>query len=322
MVRRMTGFLLRRIGMSVLLLWIIATMLFFFIHILPGDPAEIILGGSDSFIPSQAQLERVREQLGLNRPILVQYAEYLSGLFRGNLGHSFVNGRPVALDVGLRLTRTTQLIIPAIVLSSIIGILIGVIAARSRSRLVDFGLTATALVGFSLPSFVTGYLLVLAFSLGLGWLPASGYTDLGANPLGWLRYATLPIIALSLGPIASTMRMTRTSVMEHLNQDYVRTARAIGASERSVTYRHVLRNALLPVVTIIGLQFGGMFAGSVVIESVFNWPGLSTLLVRSVGARDYPVILGALLISSVIFLTVNLLTDIMYAVLNPKLRHA
>lgn len=313
---------MRRIGLSILLLWIIATMLFFFIHILPGDPAETILGASDRFIPSPEQLERVREQLGLNRPVLTQYLEYLGGLFTGNLGHSFVNGRPVSLDVGLRLARTTQLIVPAIILSSVVGILIGIIAARTRSKAVDVILTATAMTGFSLPSFVTGYLLVLAFSLGLGWLPASGYTDLTEDPIGWLRYAAMPIIALSLGPIASTMRMTRTSIMEHMGQDYVRTARAMGASERSVTYRHVLRNALLPVVTIIGLQFGGMFAGSVVIESVFNWPGLSTLLVRSVGARDYPVILGALLISSVIFLTVNLLTDIMYAVLNPKLRHA
>lgn len=318
----MTGFLLRRITLSILLLWLIATMLFFFIHILPGDPAETILGASDRFIPSPEQVERVREQLGLNRPVLTQYLEYLGGLFTGDLGKSFVNGRPVSLDVGLRLIRTTQLIVPAILLSSVVGILIGILAARTRSKAVDMILTTAAMTGFSLPSFVTGYLLVLAFSLGLGWLPASGYTELIRDPGGWLRYAAMPIVALSLGPIASTMRMTRTSIMEHMGQDYVRTARAMGASERSVIYKHVLRNALLPVIAIIGLQFGGMFAGSVVIESVFNWPGLSTLLVRSVGARDYPVILGALLISAVIFLTVNLLTDIMYAVLNPKLRQA
>lgn len=318
----MTGYLLRRIGLSILLLWIIATMLFFFIHILPGDPAETILGASDQFVPSADQLERVREQLGLNRPVLVQYFEYLTGLFAGDLGTSFVNGRPVSLDVGRRLARTSQLIVPAIVLSSTIGILIGIVAARTRRKAVDMTLTAAAMVGFSIPSFVTGYLLVFLLSLGLGWLPSSGYAEFTENPIRWLSYAAMPIIALSLGPIASTMRMARTSIMEQMNQDYVRTARAMGASERSIAYRHVLRNALLPVITVIGLQFGGMFAGSVVVESVFNWPGLSTLLVRSVGARDYPVILGALLIASVIFLTVNLLTDIMYAILNPKLRHA
>lgn len=317
----MTTYLMRRLATTVLMLWIIATMLFFFIHILPGDPTDIILGASDQFVPSQAQIDRVRTQLGLDRPLLVQYGEYLSGLLRGDLGKSFVNGRPVALDLGLRLWRTAQLIIPAIVLSSVIGIILGVLAARTRSRYVDVGLSTMALLGFSLPSFVIGYVLVIVFALNLKWVPPSGYADLLQAPERWLGYAVMPIVALSLGPIASTMRMTRTSFVEHMKLDYVRTARAMGHSERIIAVRHVLRNALLPVVTIIGLQFGGMFAGSVVVESVFNWPGLSTFLVRSVGSRDYPVILGTLVVASLIFLVVNLITDLLYTVLNPKLRY-
>lgn len=318
----MSAYLVRRVGSTILMLWIVSSLLFFFIHILPGDPAEVILGASDQFVPSQAQIDRVREQLGLDRPLLTQYVEYMGGLLRGNLGESFVNGRPVSLDIGLRLGRTVQLIVPAIVLSSLIGIGLGIVAARTRSRAVDVGLSTLALAGFSLPSFVTGNLLVLAFALTYRWLPASGYADFAADPGRWLSYAVMPMVALCLGPIASTMRMTRTTILEQLTQDYVRTARSKGLKESIITYRHVLRNSLLPVVTVIGLQFGGMFAGSVVVENVFNWPGLSTLLIRSVGSRDYPVIQGALLVSSVIFLSINLLTDIVYALLNPRLRYS
>lgn len=318
----MTAYLARRIALSLFLLWVVATMLFFFVHILPGDPADVILGSSDQFVPSAEQLARVRTELGLDQPLLVQYTRYMAKVVRGDLGRSLLNQRPVALDLRIRLTRTVQLIIPAILLSTLTGVALGILAARARGTLTDVLLSTLALTGFSLPAFVTGNLLVLAFALNLRWLPSSGYTDFAADPMRWLSYAALPLIALSLGPMATTMRMTRTAVIEQLNQDYVRTARSKGLTESRVVYRHVLKNALLPVVTVVGLQLGAMFAGSVVVEYVFNWPGMSSLLIRSIGSRDYPVIQGTFLLSSTIFVTINLLTDLSYSVLNPRLRYA
>jgi peptide/nickel transport system permease protein len=306
--------------MTLLLMWLVATFIFFMIHALPGDPAMAVLGGGDAS-PTPEQLATVRAKLGLDVPIYQQYLNYFGKLARGNMGESLVNGRPVTLDLGLRLPRTLQLILPTIALSLLLGVPLGIIAAKYRKTWVDPVVSSIALLGFSLPVFVVGTLLVLVFSLQLKWFPPSGWVDFMQQPVEFLRRATLPVVALTFGSLAATMRMTRTSMLEQLNMDYVRTARAKGLSDRIVIYRHALRNAMLPVVTVIGLQFGNMFAGSVLIEYLFNWPGLNNLMFRAIGVRDYPVVQGVVLLSSVMFLLINLLTDVSYALLNPRIRY-
>lgn len=316
----MRQYLLRRVGLTLLLLWMVASLIFLMVHALPGDPALAILGGGDAS-PTPEQLAMVRAKMGLDKPLHLQYLNYFGNLLKGNLGQSLVNGRSVAMDIGIRMPRTLQLIVPTILLALAIGVPLGILAARYRKSWVDPVVSGFTLLGFSLPVFVVGTLLVLLFSLKLKWLPPSGWVPFTEQPLEFLRRLALPVTALTFSPLASTMRMTRASMLEQLNMDYIRTARAKGLAERVVTYKHALRNALLPVVTVVGLQFGNMFAGSVLAEYLFNWPGLNNLMFRSIGIRDYPVVQGVVLTSSVMFLLVNLLTDISYAVLNPKIRY-
>jgi peptide/nickel transport system permease protein len=292
-------YLLRRLALSLLLLLVVATLLFFSIHLLPGDPALLILGG-DAAQATPEQLARVRARLGLDRPLAVQYASWLARAARGDLGTSMVDDRPVARDLANRLPRTLQLVVPASALAVAAGIPLG---------------------GFSMPVFVTGTLLVVVFSLTLGWLPPAGYVPFAEDPWGFLRHLALPVLALSAAPLATTMRMTRSSFLEHAALDYVRTARAKGLGERTVARRHVLRNALLPVVTVVGLQVGTMFAGAVLVEYIFSWPGLNALLLNSLGTRDYPVIQGVVLLAAALFVAVNFLTDLCYALINPRIRY-
>jgi peptide/nickel transport system permease protein len=214
-----------------------------------------------------------------------------------------------------------QLVIPATLLATAAGVSLGMFAARRRGRLADPIASSTALLGFSMPVFVVGMLLVAVFSITLGWLPPTGYIPFGEDPAGFLRHLILPALALSAAPMAITMRMTRSSFLEQSALDYVRTARAKGLPEPAVAWRHVLRNALLPVVTVVGLQIGGMFAGAVLVEYIFSWPGLNTLLLNSISTRDYPIIQGVVLLAAVLFVFVNLVTDLCYAFVNPRIRY-
>lgn len=316
----MWSYLLRRTGLSLLLLFVVATFLFFSIHLLPGDPALLILGG-DSAQPTPEQIATVRARLGLERPLLVQYVTWLGRVIRGDLGTSLLDDRSVARDLANRLPRTLQLIVPAMLLAVAAGVPLGVFAARRRGRLADPAASTFALLGFSMPVFVIGMLLVLLFSLALGWLPPTGYVPFGENPREFLRHLILPVLALSAAPMATTMRMTRSSFLEQSSQEYVRTARAKGLTEQSVARRHVLRNALMPVVTVVGLQIGSMFAGAVLVEYIFTWPGLNTLLLNSLSTRDYPIIQGVVLLAAVLFVAVNFVTDLCYAVINPRIRY-
>jgi peptide/nickel transport system permease protein len=240
---------------------------------------------------------------------------------RGDLGTSLVDDRPVVTDLANRLPRTLQLVVPATLVSLALGIPLGMFAARRRGRLADPAASTVALVGFSMPVFVVGMLLVLLFSLSLGWLPPTGYVPFGEDPGGFLRHLVLPVLALAVAPLATTMRMTRSSFLEQTSLEYVRTARAKGLGEGAVAWRHILRNALLPVVTVVGLQVGSMFAGAVLVEYIFSWPGLNALLLGSLGTRDYPMIQGVVLLAAVLFVAVNLLTDLCYAVVNPRIRY-
>jgi peptide/nickel transport system permease protein len=313
-------YLLRRLGLALLLLWVVATVLFFSIHLLPGDPAILILGG-DAAQASPEQLARVRARLGLDRPLAAQYVSWLGRLSQGDLGTSLLDDRSVARDLANRLPRTLQLVVPATVLAVAIGIPLGIFAARRRGRLADPTTSAVALAGFSMPVFVVGMGLVLVFSLRLRWLPPAGYVSPGEDPMAFLRHLALPVLALAAAPLATVMRMTRSSYLEEAARDFVRTARAKGLAERVVAWRHVLRNALLPVASIVGLQVGSMFAGAVLVEFIFSWPGMNALLLSALGTRDYPVIQGVVLLGSTLFVGVNLLTDVCYVLLNPRIRY-
>lgn len=316
----MINYIIRRTISMLVLLFLVATAVFLFLHLLPGDPAMIILGGIDAH-PDAAAIQHVRDQLGLNRPIYVQYVEWMGNLVRLNLGNSFTADSSVSAELFRRLPRTLLLIVPAETLAIAVGIPLGITAARLRETMWDPFISGIALLGFSTPVFVGGLLMVLLFSLHFHWLPSGGYVSPLTSFGGFVKTATLPVVTLSLGPMATTMRMTRSSMLEHLGADYVRTARSKGVRERRILYRHVLQNALLPVVTVIGLQVGFMFAGSVLIEYIFNWPGINAYLLNSINARDYPVVQGIVLVVATIFILINFLTDLSYAILDPRIRY-
>jgi peptide/nickel transport system permease protein len=313
-------YVLRRAGVSLLLLFLVATLLFFSIHLLPGDPTLLILGG-DSAQPTPEQIAMVRAKLGLDQPLYVQYTAWLARVLQGDLGQSLVDDRPVARDLANRLPRTLQLVIPATLVAAALGMSLGMFAARRRGRMADPMASAVALLGFSMPVFVVGMLLVVVFSLQVGWLPPAGYVAFSEDPKDFFRHLILPVMALAVAPMAITMRMTRSSFLEQSSLDYVRTARAKGLPEARVAWRHVLRNALLPVVTVIGLQAGSMFAGAVLVEYIFSWPGLNLLLLNSISTRDYPIIQGVVLLAAAMFVLVNLATDLCYALINPRIRY-
>ena len=316
----MWRYLLRRTGASLLLLLVVATILFFSIHLLPGDPVLLILGG-DAAQPTPEQIATVRARLGLDQPLWLQYVTWLNRVSHGDLGRSLVDERSVARDLVNRLPRTLLLVIPATLVATAAGVSLGMFAARRRGRLADPLASTAALMGFSMPVFVVGMLLVALFSIALGWLPPTGYVPISEDTAGFLRHLILPVLALSTAPMAITMRMTRSSFLEQASLDYVRTARAKGLPEPSVAWHHVLRNALLPVVTVVGLQIGGMFAGAVLVVYIFSWPGLNTLLLNSISTRDYPIIQGVVLLAAVLFVVVNLVTDLCYALINPRIRY-
>lgn len=310
----------RRLLQTVLTTFVVISAIFMLIHVLPGDPALTILGGLAG-TPTEEQIEMVRERLGLEYSLGEQYVRYLSNLMRGDLGRSFVNNRPVITDIGLRIPRTLQIVIPAILLAAVAGIPLGILASTHRGRLLDFFVSGSSVIAFSLPAFVSGLLLVWVFAIQLRWVPSGGYVRPSVDFVSFLSRIILPVITLAVGPAGMAMRMTRSSTLEQLNLDYVTTARAKGIDERRVVYRHVLRNSLIPVVTALGLQMGRMFAGAVIVEAVFNWPGVNSLLLQSVLDRDYPVIQGVILVVSLMFILINLATDLTYGFIDPRIRY-
>jgi peptide/nickel transport system permease protein len=315
------AYLIRRLVTALVLLWVVASVVFFSIYLLPGDPAHIILGGMDAN-PTPEQLQAVREKLGLERPILARYVEWIGNVLRGDFGRSMITDRPVAGDLLVRLGRTLQLIVPAIGIAVALGVPAGVFAARRRGTVYDPLTSGVTLLGFSVPVFVVGPMLVYVFAVWLKVLPSGGYVAPAEQPAAYLTYLVMPALALAAGPMATTMRMARSSVLEQLPLDYVRTARSKGLTDAGVVGRHVLRNALLPVLTIVGLQIGAMFAGSVIVETIFNWPGMNAYLLQAIGVRDYPVIQAVVFTASGLFIMTNFLTDVGYAVLDPRIRYA
>ncbi|TAM72305.1 MAG: ABC transporter permease [Chloroflexota bacterium] len=333
----MLKYIVRRLIGAIPVLFGLSVVLFAFVRLLPGDPAIAILGQH----ATPELIKQVNESLGFDRPIYVQYADYVWKLLHGDFGASIINGRPVLDEFLIRFPGTVELTVGALIFAVGLGIPLGRLAARHPNGWVDGIVTVISLLGISIPIFVLGYTLVFFFGVQLQWLPAFGQIDprlgvpavtnfviidaiLSGNPdavLDALAHLVLPAIALGSIPLAIITRITRAAVLDVANEDYVRTARAKGLTERRVDSRHIMRNAWLPVTTIIGLQVGGLLAGAVITETVFTWNGVGSWVVNAIQDHDYFVVQSTILIFALIFLVVNLIVDIGYAYLNPRIRY-
>jgi ABC-type dipeptide/oligopeptide/nickel transport system permease component len=289
-------------------LWLILTMVFLLIHIVPGDPVQQMLGQD----ARAEDLTALRHTLGLDQPLGVQYEKYLSGLVRGDWGRSLRYSDPVRSLVLDRFPATIELSLAAAMVCIVIAIPAGVFSARHRGSGADRATSFFTLLGLSVPNFALGPLLILIFSVEMSWLPVSGS--------GGLSHLILPALTLGAALAAILTRMVRSSMIEELSSDYVRTARAKGIPERSVLFRHAFPNALIPVITIVGLQFGSLLAGTIVTESIFSWPGIGRLAVQAINARDYPLLQGCILVIALSYVGVNLVTDLVYAIVDPRVR--
>ncbi len=317
----MAKYALRRVGTAVTLIWLVASLIFMILHAIPGDPAELLLS-QGGIAPDPGQVSELRQQLGLDRPLLAQYALYLTGVLHGDLGASLQDGHAVIDEVSLRLPRTLELILAAATLSILVGLPLGVVAATRAGTPLDRGLSVAAGIALSVPIFVVGTLTVLIFSQQLKLVPAGGYVAPSVNLGRHLLLLAMPAGTIAVGLGAVVFRTTRSAMLELLGRDFVRAAHAKGVKRSDIILRHVLRNALVPIVTVFGLQVGTLLGGTVLVEYVFNWPGLSGYLVRSVEARDYPEIIGIVLVISVMFVCLNLVIDLLYAMLDPRVRYS
>jgi peptide/nickel transport system permease protein len=313
--------LLRRFGVALLLVWLVASIVFLAIHLVPGDPAELLLSQGGA-APDQASVAQLRDQLGLDRPLAAQYFGSLGGLLRGDLGDSLQDGSPVGAEILRRLPRTLELIGVATLLALLAGVPLGVLAAQRRGGIADRATSAVAALGLAVPVFVLGTLMVLLFAQTLHWTAAGGYVPLAESPGRHAARVAMPALAIAVGLFGAVFRMTRTSVLDVSWRDHVRTARAKGLRPSRVLTRHVLRNAMMPVVTVVALNLGTLLGGTVLVEYVFNYPGLSGMLVDAVNARDYPAVQGIVLVISILFVSLNLLVDLIYAALDPRVRRA
>ncbi|MDP9438162.1 MAG: ABC transporter permease [Actinomycetota bacterium] len=311
------AYVIRRLLLTVPILLIVSIMVFSMINLIPGDPATVILGQE---APPAAK-EAMRERLGLSDPIPVQYVEWLGGVLRGDLGTSLVDGAPVLTLILQRLPATIELAVGTFLVSLALAVVVGVISAARRGTWTDYVGTALALGGISIPHFWLGMMFIIVFAVSLGWFPASGYVPFFQDPLANLAAMTLPILATGLRQAGELMRMLRSSLLEELGADYVRTAYSKGLSGRVVLMRHAVRNALVPFVTASGLQIAGLLGGLVVTETVFQIPGLGRLVVDAILQRDYTTVQGAVLVIALIVILVNLLVDVMYAWIDPRTRN-
>jgi peptide/nickel transport system permease protein len=313
----MLAYIAARLLATIPVMGVVAVVVFAILRLTPGDPAAIIAGDS----ATTEQLEQIRTQMGLDKPLYIQFFVWAAQILRGDLGISLISGTPVSQMIAERIWPTLALSATIIVFSIIIAVPLGVIAAWQQGTLLDRAMTAFSVLGFSVPVFVIGYLLILLFSIQLGWLPVQGYRPLSDGVWPFFSRLILPTLALGTAYVALVARITRSSVLEIMNEDYVRTARAKGLKEGAVLIHHALRNASVPIVTIIGVGITHLIGGVVVTESVFNLPGLGRLVVEAVLARDYPVIQGLILLFSFAYILINLLVDVLYTLLDPRIRY-
>ncbi len=312
----MAGYLVRRVLQMILALLGVSIVVFALIHLVPGDPVRVALGTRFD----QDLYDMLRERAGLDRPIVEQYFSWLANALTGDLGLSFRNSQPVTTLVLQRLPATITLAVAALAVALVVALPAGIISAVRSGSPLDYGVSAASQVGISMPDFWAGVMYILLFSLTLSWLPSSGYVSFFDSPIDWLRHLILPAVTIGLISGSIITRFVRSAVLEALNQDYVRTARAKGLSEWQVVRRHVLPNAWIPIVTVIGLQLGFLMGGVVVVEVIFAWPGLGRLALTAVKDRDYTLLQGAVLYIAFMFLTINLIVDLVYARLDPRVR--
>jgi len=302
-------FLVRRLALTLPVVLGVATLVFALIHLIPGDPAQAMLGET----ASEQDVQALRERLGLDRPLVEQYGAFLAGIARGDLGTSLRTNEPVATAVLDRLPATLELAAAAMVVSIGAAIPLGIIAAVRRGTFVDHLATTLALTGISIPNFWLGPLLAIVFAVELGWLPVAGR--------GTAAHLVLPAISLGAALAAILTRMTRASLLEELREPYVLAARARGTSRARAVLRHAFRNSLIPVVTLVGLQFGGVLTGAVITETIFAWPGVGRLLIQAISFRDYPLVQGCILFIAVTYVAMNLVVDLLYGWLDPRIRY-
>lgn len=312
----MLTFLLRRIALMVPILLLVSMIAFSLIHLVPGDPALVILGPE----APRETVEALRKQMGLDKPLPVQYIAWLSKVVTGNLGQSLVDRQPVIKLIGQRLPATLELAFLTFMVSILIAIPIGIYTAVKRGGAADFVGTVAALAGQSIPHFWLGIMLIMLFSLKLKWLPSSGYVHFWVNPKANLLAMVMPALATGAREAAVTTRYLRSSLLDVLNQDYVRTAKAKGLADRIVIFRHAVRNALIPVITASGLQIASLLGGLVITETIFTIPGFGRLIVDAIFQRDIPVIQGAVLVAAAMVMIVNLLVDLIYTVVDPRIQ--
>ncbi len=304
----MFHYIAKRIILLIPIVLGVVTLVFFLVHMIPGDPVEIMLGEQ----AQAADKEALRRDLKLDRPVAEQYRLFLSGLVRGELGRSIHSREEVMGIILKRFPATFILTLAAMMVALLIAIPIGILSATRPYSLMDNASMLFALIGISMPNFWLGPLLILVFSIRLGWLPVSG--------MGGVQNLILPAVTLGMGMSAILTRMTRSSILEVIREQYIVTARAKGLAERVVLFKHALKNALIPVITIIGLQFGALLSGSIITETIFSWPGIGRLLIQAIKQRDYPVVQGTVLFISLCYVLVNLLTDLLYGVADPRIR--
>ena len=305
----MFKYILRRILLMVPILLGVSVIVFGILFLTPGDPAILMLGEN---APAQ-ELADLRERLGLNEPFHVQYGIWLANVVRLDFGRSIRSGRPVADEIRARTMPTIELAVLATLLAVAVGVPLGVVSATRPNTIVDHVATVLAFGGLAMPVFWQGLMMILIFALWLGWLPPDGR-------LGGWQYYILPTITLGTSAIAAITRMTRATMLETLSQDYVRTAKSKGLRFNDIVYRHALQNALIPIVTVIGLQFGGLLSGAVITETIFSWPGIGRLAVDAIRSKDFPVVQGVVMVFALIYALVNLITDVIYAYLDPRLK--
>ena len=305
----MGRFLARRLVLTIPVLLGVATLVFSLIHLIPGDPAQAMLGEA----APQSDVEELRRQLGLDRPLAEQYAVFLGGLLKGDLGTSLRTGLPVTEQIVERMPATFELAAAAMLVAILFSMPLGIAAAVRRGTVVDHAAMTVSLAGVSVPNFWLGPLLAIVFAVELGWLPVSGR--------GTWAHLVLPAVSLGAALAAILARMTRATMLEELREPYVQAARARGVSRSRAVMRHAFRNSLIPVVTLVGLQFGAVLTGAVITETIFAWPGIGRLLIQSIGFRDYPLVQGCILLIALTYVAVNLITDMLYGVLDPRIRY-
>lgn len=313
----MSGYILRRCLAVIPVMLLVAVFVFLLLRLTPGDPAAIIAGD----MATPAQLERIREAMGLNDPIHVQFLTWIGQLLRGDLGVSLISNTPVSAMVADRIGPTLSIAVLTILMSVALAVPMGVLAAWKHRSAADYAVMTFSVLGFSVPVFVIGYLFILIFSLRLGWFPVQGFQPISSGLGAFLSTAFLPALTLSTIYVALIARMTRANMLEVLGEDYIRTARAKGAPERRVLFRHALKNAAVPILTVIGTGFALLIGGVVVTETVFNIPGVGRLTVDAILARDYPVIQAMILLTSFLYVLVNLLIDLSYSLFDPRIRY-